>query len=78
MITLELRKPVAKGSARRLTPIEVMKLGAFGIKANTGRNWQLERNDDGALSLRWSTRKDGAAWAIAAVPGTIRRWNPEF
>ncbi len=66
MITLELRKPVAKGSRRRLTAVEAMKVGAFGIKANTSKHWSLARNDDGALSLCWFTKNDGATWAVSA------------
>ncbi len=54
-----------KGQRRQLDVYEVAQLKKAGLRVYRGKQWQIERNDDGAYSVRWQTKKDGGAtWAL--------------
>lgn len=66
MLTIQLRKEIRNGAARRLTPLEVKNIRdqRTSARPTTGQNWQVERSDDGELSLRYTDKDSGATWAL--------------
>lgn len=52
------------GQMRMLDIYEVAQLKKQGLRVYHGRQWQISRNDDGAYSLIWITKRDSASWAL--------------
>lgn len=66
MLTLTLRKPLARGAERQLTPSECAEILACGssVRPRYSKNWRIIRDDDGNLQIWWTTKANGASWAV--------------
>ena len=66
MLKLTLRKPLANGEKRRLTPLECEDIRRCGtsVRPYYGNSWQLVCDDDGSLAVLWMTKNNIHTWAI--------------
>lgn len=72
MLKITLGKPVRKGERRRLTPTECSEILRCGtsVQPRYSKSWQICRDDDGSLSLLYSTKSNTATWSITEVLNT--------
>lgn len=79
MLAVTLRRSIRNGERRQATPKECSELVRCGtsVQPRYGKNWHLQRDDDGALTLLHTSRSGMDTWPVSSIfPGaTLLRIN---